>query len=168
MNTPNKITPVIYGTLVMTLSAIIPLINFINLFCCAGVIAGGFVGAYSYWKQLRGTSFTMTAKDGGMIGILSGILSAVFVTGFGLITFLFADTNPMLDVMKTFDSMGFQMPPEMNQYIEKFSDEFSRHGFSPTITIFSFVANIIIYPLFGTIGAILAVTLLNKKSNPAN
>src|SRR6187399_1673909 len=153
MNPPNKITPIIYGTATMTLIAIMPVLNLINVFCCAGIIAGGFVGVYTYWKQLKNTSQTLTTKDGGMIGILCGILSAVFVTGFGLLISLFSDSNPMVEVMKSFDELGFELPPEMIQYLEKFTNEFNEHGFSPTITIFSFIFNIILYPLFGSVGA---------------
>ena len=166
MNHPNRILPIIVGTATMTLIAIIPFLNLVNVFCCAGIIAGGFAGVLNYSKQLKDTGIPLTSRDGGMIGILCGILSAVFVTGFGLLISLFSNSNPMLEVMKAFDEMGFQMPPEMLQYIEKFSNEYNEHGFSPTITIFSFVCNLIIYPLFGSIGAILAVSLLNKKKYP--
>lgn len=168
MDSPNKITPIIYGTATMTLIAMLPVLSFINIFCCAGIIAGGFVGVYTYWKQVKDTGATVTTKDGGMIGILCGILSAVFVTGFGLLISLFSNSNPMIDVMSSFDELGFQMPPEMTQYLEKFSDEFNEHGFSPTITIFSFISNMILYPLFGSIGAILGVQFLNKKKPPGN
>lgn len=166
MNSPNRITPIIYGTAVMTLIAVFPVLNLINVFCCAGIILGGYAGVYTYWKQLQNTGQALTTKDGGMIGILCGILSAVFVTGFGLLLSLFSETNPMLEIMKTFDDIGFQMPPEMSQYLDKFSNEYNEHGFSPTITLFSFISNIILYPLFGSIGAILGVSYLNKKNIP--
>ena len=166
METPNRITPIIYGTTVMTLIAVIPVLSLINVFCCAGIILGGFAGVYTYWKQLSNTGIVLTTKDGGMIGILCGILSAVFVTGIGLLISLFSETNPMLEIMNTFEEMGFQVPPEMLMYLDKFSTEFNEHGFSPTITIFSFISNMIIYPLFGSIGAILGVSYLNKKNIP--
>ncbi len=166
MNTPNRITPIIYGTSVMTLIAVFPVLNLINVFCCAGIMIGGAAGVYTYWKQLQNTGYKLTAKDGGMIGILCGILSAIFVTGFGLLLSLFSETNPMLDVLKTFDDIGVQIPPEMTEYLNKFSNEYNDHGFSPSITIISLVSNIILYPLFGSIGAVLCVTYLLKKNSP--
>lgn len=166
METPNKITPIIYGTTVMTLIAVIPILSLINVFCCAGIILGGFAGVYSYWKQLSNTGIILNTKDGGMIGILCGILSAVFVTGISLLISLFSETNPMQEIMNTFEEMGFQVPSEMLIYLDKFSAEFNEYGFSPSITIFSFVSNLIIYPLFGSIGAILGVSYLNKKNTP--
>ena len=41
----NKIKPVITGTLIMTAIAVLPVLNLINVFCCAGIMAGGFAGA---------------------------------------------------------------------------------------------------------------------------
>lgn len=166
MNSPNRFTPVLYGTIVMTLISVFPLLNLINLLCCAGVIAGGFAGVYSYRKQLLNTNIPLTHKDGGMIGILSGILAAVLVSGFGLIISLFSEANPLLEVMKAFDDLNIQTPPEMAYYIEKFSKEYNEFGFSPSITLISFVSNIILYPLFGAIGALLAVSVFNKKNTP--
>ena len=163
LHTANKIKPVITGTLIMTAIAVLPVLNLINVFCCAGIMAGGFAGVYSYKKQLEPSGQFPEIKDAGMIGILSGILAAVFVTGFGLLISLFSDVNPMLDIMNSLDGMGFDMPPEMLSYIEKFSQEFNEHGFSPTITIISFVSNIILYPLFGSIGALIGVSVLNKN-----
>ncbi|HMS65983.1 MAG TPA: hypothetical protein PKD83_12110 [Ignavibacteria bacterium] len=168
MNTANKISPVIIGSVTMTLIAIFPLLNLINVFCCAGIMAGGFVGVYTYWKQLKPLGLPLETKDGGMIGILSGILSAVFVTGFGLLISLFSDSNPILDVLNTFDEMGIQTPPEMLQYLDKFSNEFSEHGFSPTITLISFISNLILYPLFGSIGALIGVNYFNKSNKSNN
>lgn len=165
VHTANKIKPVITGALIMTAIAILPVISLINVFCCAGIMAGGFAGVYSYKKQLESLNQYPEMKDGGMIGILSGILSAVFVTGFGLLISLFSDSNPMLDIMNSLDGIGFDIPPEMLGYIEKFSREFDENGFSPSITIISFLSNIILYPLFGSIGAIIAVTILQRKKN---
>ena len=67
--------------------------------------------------------------------------------------------------MNSLDGIGFDIPPEMLGYIEKFSREFDENGFSPSITIISFLSNIILYPLFGSIGAIIAVTILQRKKN---
>ncbi|HQY19346.1 MAG TPA: hypothetical protein PK294_03625 [Ignavibacteria bacterium] len=165
MQSNNKLTPVIIGTLVMTFIALFPIVNFLNILCCSGIMIGGFAGVTSYNKQLTNSGQTLTAKDGGMIGILSGILSAVFVSGFGLLFSLFSNQNPMTEIMNAFSEFGFQIPDSAAYYLDKFSNEFNDHGFSPTLTIFSFITNLIIYPLFGTIGALIAVQIYKKKGN---
>ncbi len=160
---PNRILPVLYGSMIMTSLAIFPVLNFINVFCCAGIALGGFAGAYFYSKQLTGTEVTMTSKDGVMIGILSGILSAVVVTGFTALAAVLSETNPITEMMAMLDQSGVSLPAEMLEQAEKFNNEFNRYGYSPTIAIFSFVIHMILFPLFGAIGAMIGVSVLNKK-----
>jgi len=164
MHPDNKLFPVIIGTFTMTFIALFPILNLLNLLCCAGIMAGGFAGVFYYNRQLAKTGQTMSSKDGGMIGILSGVLSAVIISGFGLLFSLFSNQNPMTEMMTGFDSLGIDIPPMAYEYLEKFSNEFNEHGYSPTLTIFSFITNLIIYPLFGAIGAIIGVSVLKKKS----
>jgi len=165
MNPPNKITPVIYGTITMVLISVIPVLNLINLFCCAGIIAGGYVGAYSYFKQTENSGTVMTITDGVMIGVLSGILSAVIVTGVGLLVSLFSQTNPIVEIMEVFNMIGFETPAEWSVYMEKFSDEYNRYGFSPSVTFLSLVSNMAAFTIFGALGGMICFSLLGKKRN---
>ena len=164
MDSHNKLLPVLFGTFTMTFIYIFPVLNLINIFCCAGIIAGGFAGVFIYNKETLKSGLKLTAKDGGMIGILSGFLSAIIVTGFGLLMSLYSSTNPMLDFLKSIDDAGISIPEEMTVYLEKISNEFSEKGFSPTITLVSFISNIILFPLFGSFGALLGVSYFNKKN----
>lgn len=160
---PNRILPVVYSAMIMTMLALFPVLNLINIFCCAGIALGGFAGAYFYSKQLHGTDMQVTTKDGGMIGLLGGILAAVLVSGFTVLAGLLSNSNPMTDVMKMLEDSGIGIPPEMMTQVDRFSDEFNRYGFSPTIAVFSFVMHLILFPLFGAAGAILGVSIINKK-----
>lgn len=159
---PNRMIPIIYGTFVMTLISIFPFINFINLFFCSGIILGGIVGVFIYNKQIAGTQLKLTSKDGVMIGILCGILSGVLVSSFNFIFMLMSKHNPIDETLNLLKD--FSLPPEIVVQMNKFSDEFNNYGFSPTISIVSLLSNLIIYPLFGMIGAVIGVTIINKKN----
>ncbi len=159
---PNRMIPIIYGTFVMTLISIFPFINFINLFFCSGIILGGIVGVFIYNKQIAGTQLKLTFKDGVMIGILCGILSGVLVSSFNFIFMLMSKHNPIDETLNLLKD--FSLPPEIVVQMNKFSDEFNNYGFSPTISIVSLLSNLIIYPLFGMIGAVIGVTIINKKN----
>lgn len=164
-NSPNRVLPVLYGAMIMTILAVFPLVNIINIFCCAGVAIGGYAGVYFYSRQLSGTNIPLTAKDGGMIGLLSGILSAVLVSGFGVLAGLLSHINPMTEAVTMLENSGFSIPSEMLTYVEKFSEEYNKYGFSPSIAIFSFFMHMILFPLFGAIGAIIGVSVIGKKHN---
>ncbi len=159
----NRLAPVIWGSSVMTAISVLPLINFINLFFCAGIVIGGYIGVISYYRQIHDTSVRLTYKDGVIIGILSGILSAVTVSGINIIMLMYSKANPVTETMSMLGEFGKNLPPEVNTQMNKLADEFNKYGFSPTLAIFTFISNIIIYPLFGAIGALLGVTIAEKR-----
>jgi len=159
----NRLLPVIWGFLVMTLISIAPLINFINLFFCAGIILGGVAGVMSFNKQLTVLNVPLTFKDAVLIGILSGVLSAVAVSGFNIITLMYSSANPVTESLKMLGEFGMNLPPEVNKQLDKLADEFNKYGYSPTLAIFTFLSNLIIYPLFGAAGALLTAAIINNK-----
>jgi len=163
---PNRMIPIVYGTFVMTSISILPFINFINLFFCAGILLGGLAGVFMYNKQLTGTQLKLTSKDGVMIGIMCGILSGILVSSFNFIFMLLSKHNPIDETMSFLKD--FSLPPEITVQMNKFSDEFNKFGFSPTISLISLFSNLVIYPLFGMIGAVLGVTIINKKNQKKN
>jgi hypothetical protein len=159
----NRLLPVIWGFLVMTLISIMPLINFINLFFCAGIILGGLAGVFSFNKQLTVHGMSLTFKDAVLIGVLSGVLSAVAVSGFNVISLMYSSVNPVTESLKMLGDFGKNMPPEANKQIDNLAHEFDKYGYSPTLAVFTFISNLLIYPLFGAIGALLAATIINNK-----
>lgn len=159
---PNRMVPVIYGTFIMTTISVFPFLNFINLFFCSGIMLGGLAGVFIYNKQISESQIELTSKDGVMIGILCGILSGILVSSFNFIFMLLSKHNP-IDETLTF-LKDVPLPPDVLTQMNKFSEEFNRYGFSPTISIVSLVSNLFIYPLFGMIGAVIGVTIIKKKN----
>lgn len=152
----------------MTAIYIMPVLNLINVFCCAGILLGGFTGVYIYKKQLIKSGSTLNAKDGGMIGLLSGFLSAIIVSVFGVMISLFSQSNPVLEFLNTLQDAGITIPDEMNVHLESISNDFNQKGYSLTFILISFISNIIIFPLFGSIGALIGVSVLNKNTSRQN
>lgn len=158
---PNRMIPIVYGTFIMTSISVLPFINFINLFFCSGIMLGGLAGVFIYNKQIESTQSNLTSKDGVMIGILCGILSGILVSAFNFAFMLMSKQNPVDETLSFLKDVS--LPPEVMVQMNKFSDEFNKYGFSPTISIVSLFSNLIIYPLFGMIGAVLGVTIIKKK-----
>ncbi len=160
----NRLKPVLIGFLVMTLISIAPILNFINLFFCAGVMLGGVAGVLSFKKQFQNPGTAVVYKDAVMIGVLSGFMSAVFVSGFNIITMMYSDANPIVESAKFLEDFIKDLPPEANNQLNSLADEFNKYGYSPTLAVFTFISNIIIYPLFGAIGSLITATILNNKN----
>lgn len=159
----NRLKPVLISFLVMSLISVAPLLNFINLLFCAGIMLGGVAGVLSFKKQFKQPGSAIVYKDAVLIGVFSGIMSAVFVSGFNIITMMYSDVNPITESLKMFGDLAKDLPPEANNQINKLANEFNKYGYSPTLAIFTFISNLIIYPLFGAIGALISATVLNNK-----
>ncbi len=163
-NSPNRLRPVIIGTLAISAISIMPIINFVNLFCCAGIILGGAIGAMFYSRQLSNFNQQITTKDGAIMGLLAGILSAIIVTGINLLMVLYSNINPITEILEAVNTFSKDLPQEVYDQMKHFSDEFERYGYSPTLILVSLIINVIIYPLFASIGGII-VAMININKN---
>lgn len=149
----------------MVIISLFPVLNLINLICCAGIILGGFAGTAYYNRQLRNSGSIVQFKDGVAIGILSGILSAVVVVILSTFLTIMLKENPIPELFKLIESMSLNLPSGLEEFLQKISDEYSKHGFSITLTLISLGIDVINYPLFGALGGILAVSILRKREN---
>jgi hypothetical protein len=159
----NKFTPVIISTTIITALTLFPFINFINFICCAGVIIGVFAGTNYYNNQLKRNGEIIQYKDGAAIGVLSGILSAIISVIILTLLSIITKENPVPALNNLIDKQGYNLPPDIEQLLQKISDEYSKNGFSITITIANLILYIITYPLFGLLGGILSVSIFNRK-----
>jgi hypothetical protein len=129
---------------------------------------GGVVGVIYFNKQLLQVNSALKFNDAVLIGLLSGFLSAVAVSGFNIITLMYSSVNPINESLKLFGDFAKNLPPEADNQIRRLSDEFNKFGYSPTLAIFTFISNIIVYPLFGAIGSLITATILNNKRKASN
>ena len=74
---PDKFMPALYGGIIMALVSSIPFISFINCFCCAGIILGGFLAVFFYKNNMTPESPPLNAGDSMVVGLLSGFIGAV-------------------------------------------------------------------------------------------
>ncbi|MBS1513915.1 MAG: hypothetical protein JSS63_02715 [Bacteroidetes bacterium] len=163
-NTPNKLSAVIISAIVMIVLSTVPVISLINVLCCMGIILGGFAGVSYYSRQVTPGSGLLTAKDSVMIGLLSGIIAGIVNTGISLVISLFSKTNPIAEMLELFSNSGSKMPPEAMEILEKLSQEFTKYGYSPTLTIITLVMNLVLFPLFGILGSYIAFHIFKKKN----
>jgi hypothetical protein len=126
-------------------------------------VLGAFVGTHSYYKDMVKSNLNIEYKDGVMIGVLAGIITAIVYSGFVLIIQLYSEGNLFSDMVNDVEKMGFQLSPEFYKVIDYFSKESENYGFSPTMTLISLVLYLILYPLFGSLGGLLAVSIFKKK-----
>lgn len=165
MQSPSKFTPIIISTAVICAVSLLPVLNLVNLFCCAGVLLGVFAGCAYYNIKLKQNGNSIGYKDGAAIGLLSGLVSAIIVVSVTTLLSMISNQNPIPELFKLFDSQGITIPREVEVFMQKISEEYRKNGFSITLTLITLVSDITIYPLFGLLGGMLSVSILGKRRN---
>jgi hypothetical protein len=165
MKHPGQMTAVLIATGIMVFTSITPILSFINLFCCAGIILGGAAGTYYYAKQLEKTGLAVQNKDGLMIGLLSGIISAIVYIILSTLLLMISKQNPVELLYKIVDEYGISIPPESEKLLRDVHDEYARQGFSFMMIGVELFVRIISHTIFGSIGGLIAASVINKKRN---
>lgn len=165
MNQPSQMTAVVISTFVMLLMSLFPVLSLINLICCAGIILGGASGTYYYARQLEKNGMFIRNKDGVMIGLLAGIISAILYVIFSTLILMVSQQNPVEMVYKMTDQYGFKLPPESEQLLRQLYDDYSKHGFSFLMVGIELFSRIITHCIFGPVGGLIVASIFNKRRN---
>ena len=168
MNHPSKFTPVIISSFVMVFLSLFPVLNLINVLCCAGIVIGGASGTWYYAKQLEKAGEFIQNKDGIMIGLLAGIISAIIYVIFSTTIIMLAKQNPVEMVYKLTEQYGFSIPPESQKILNGVYDEYQRNGFSVVMISVELFSRIVSHCIFGPIGGLLVASIFNKRRNAVN
>ena len=167
MQQPSKFTPILISSVVMLFMSLFPFLNLINLFCCAGIILGGAAGTFYYAKQLEKAGQLIQNKDGIMIGLLSGIISAILYVIFSTLIIMISKQNPVELVYKMTEEYGFNIPPETERMLRTVYDEYNKNGFSFIMIGVEMLSRIVSHCIFGPLGGILAAVIFLKRRNAA-
>ncbi|HMT11425.1 MAG TPA: hypothetical protein PKA39_07360, partial [Ignavibacteria bacterium] len=129
MNQPSKFTPIIISSFLMVFISIFPVLNLLNLLCCAGIVIGGAAGTYYYGRQLEKAGGFIQNKDGIMIGLLSGIISAIIYVIFSTLIMMISQQNPVELVYKMTEQYNIPIPQESEKMLQTVFKEYQQNGF---------------------------------------
>ena len=172
-----KIKPAIIGGSVMAIISTVPYLNMLNCLCCAGTILGGIAAVYFYQKSLPPDEPLLKTKHGLILGAFAGVFGAILETFITVLTIRFFGSNYFDAVYIEMENMigqlqaqedGIELTAFLNQVqdiIATFSQEIAEHGYSLVLTIIILVFNTFKDVLFGLLGGLLGVAILQKKSN---
>lgn len=165
MQQPSKFAPVLISSVVMIILLLFPILNLINLICCAGIVIGGASGTYYYAKQLDKAGQIIQNKDGIMIGLLSGIISAIIYVIFSTLITMIANQNPVELVYEMTQQYGFNIPPETENILKQIKNDYETNGFSFFMIGAQLISTMVSNCIFGPLGGLLAASMYNKKKN---
>ncbi len=165
MQQPSKFAPVLISSVIMIVLSLFPVLNLINLICCAGIIIGGAAGTYYYAKQLDKAGQVIQNKDGIMIGLLAGIISAIVYVILSTLITMIAKQNPVELVYEMTQQYGFNIPPESENILKQIFNDYNQNGFSFFMIGAQLISTMVSNCIFGPLGGLLAASMYNKRKN---
>ncbi len=148
--------PALLGGLFIGVLSSLPLVNLGNLCCCLWVILGGVLTVY---LQQQASPEPVETGEAVLGGLIAGVVGAL-LSGLATIAMFGLGGQAMQDQMRSaMDQMG-QLPPETR-------DMAMRWVTGPNVAIMITLFNLVIYSIFGALGALLGLAIFKKKTPPA-
>ena len=159
---PDKIAPALYGGIIMGVLYSVPFLNFVNCLCCAGILFGGFMSVYFYWKQMTAEMGPMTSGDTVALGALAGVFGAIVSMILGILFFLLLGDAMSKMFLEFMENAGIfkNMPPEARMEMER---SITRPGIGQWL--FSIFSYFITCPLFGLLGGLIGYAAFRNRGN---
>lgn len=145
---------------------IVPLIK--NLSCCVIIPFAAYAALFLEMKS-QSVIFELKPGRGALIGLLTGIIAALFATTFDVFITLITHSNDILLAFNNLPIMMENLPfdetvkQELVNIFESIVTDIKTTGFSPIYAVSMFVNNLFFGIVFGIIGGLVSVPILNSK-----
>lgn len=148
---PGMFIPALIGGVTAGILSGIPIVNCL---CCLWIIGGGVLAAYFLAKE---SPVKLTAGDGAIVGIFTGIIAAI-VEALVNIPFRAFSEKLVQDMMDRFSQYYDEMPSGWESWL---GDGGMEGSF--VWTILGFVFSVVVFSAFGALGGIIGISLFSKK-----
>lgn len=135
----------------------IPILNFINCFCCAGIMLGGAVALIYYDRSFTVREYINPATA-VTVGITAGLFGAFISLGIDYIIYInfgHWELDFMYDVLEAIE----EVPPVIEEMLYELEQDLQA-GFIWGSLLFR---NLILMPIFCLIGAMITRVYINKN-----
>ncbi|MCH7774350.1 MAG: DUF4199 domain-containing protein [Bacteroidetes bacterium] len=141
-----------------------------NLNCCLIIPAAAFLSLYLYNKS-TGNDSPIKLNKALSYGLITGLIAALFSSLFDiLITFITHSNDLVVGLEQTEEMMqelnlGALMDASM-EIMRTMVKEIEATGFSALYTVMITISNFFIFSIFGMLGGLLGMAVLNKRNRP--
>jgi hypothetical protein len=153
----------LFGGIITGATIGLPVIDFLNCFCCAGVILGGFLSVFFAVKDLDPTLPPISRSDALRMGVVSGLFGAIIGTAFHAIVLLLAGDFflEMVSSMIRDGDLERSLPPGTLDDLREMFD--ASEGFSVVGVVIHLFIWLVLGPLFGLVGGLLGYSFLQRR-----
>ena len=150
---PGMFVPALIGGVTAGILAGIPIVNCL---CCLWIIGGGILASYFLTKE---SPIVLTAGDGAIVGIFTGIIAAIVETMVE-IPFRVVNERIIQAMMDRFSQYYEEMPSGWESWLDGGDSDGSM-----VLTVLGLVVSIVIFSALGALGGIIGISLFGKKKS---
>jgi hypothetical protein len=159
---PSKLQPALLAGLAIGVLSSLPVVNIVNLCCCAWVVFGGALAAY---LMQQNHPAPITTGDGALVGLMAGAIGAVVGSLVAI---------PLTMLMGPYQAQMFErmiensgdMPPEVREMLEQWGSGMAGGAMMGIAFIFSLIFSLIVYSIFGLFGGLIGAAIFKSKTPP--
>ena len=159
---PAKLQPALLGGLAIGVLTSLPVVNIVNLCCCAWVVFGGALAAY---MMQQNHPAPVNAGDGAIVGLMSGAVGAV-IGSIISIPIAMAMGPYQVEMMERILESSRDLPPEVRAWFEQWRSGMMTGAAIGIGFIFSVIFSLVVYSIFGLFGGLLGALMFKKNTPP--
>ena len=159
---PVKLQPALLGGITIGVLSALPVVNIVNLCCCAWVVFGGALAAY---LMQQNHPAPVNAGDGAIVGVLAGAIGAV-VGSVLSIPIAMAMGPFQAEMLERVLQSAQDMPPEVRSIFEQMRGGMMTGAAVGIGFIVSLVFSLFFYSIFGLLGGLLGAVMFRKDTPP--
>jgi len=159
---PAKLQPALLAGVAIGVLSALPVINFVNLCCCAWVVAGGAL-ASNLMQQNHPAP--INAGDGAIVGLMAGAIGALVGTVLSVPVAMMMGPFQM-QMMERVLQGAQDMPPEVRSILEQMQGGMGGAAAMGIGFVFSLFFSLFFYSIFGLFGGLLGALIFRKDAPP--
>jgi len=141
-----------------------------NFNCCLIIPAAAFLSLYLYYKS-TGDNSPIKLNKALSYGLITGLIAASFSSLFDLLITYITHSNDLITGLEQTEEMmqDLNLGAFMDASIEimhVMTKEIEATGFSALYTVMITISNFFIFTVFGMLGGLLGMAVLNKTNRP--
>lgn len=149
-------------------AAVLTIIPGLKSFACCLIIPFAVYMALKINQKINGLH-KIPAGEGVYFGLLTGLFTAVFGTLLEVVITFVTKTNDLVIALPELEKSIQTLPSagmfkESFQLLQSIVYEISTKGFSLLFTTFLLIGNVFIDTIFGLIGGLVAMSIINKRN----
>lgn len=159
---PAKLQPALFSGLAIGVLTALPVVNIVNLCCCAWVVFGGALAAY---MMQQNHPAPISAGDGAIVGLMAGAAGAVIGTIIAL-PIAMAMGPFQVEMMERVLESSRDLPPEVRAWFEQWQSGMVTGATIGIGFIFSLFLSLCLYSVFGLFGGVIGALMFQKNTPP--